>query len=90
LTIKEVKTHTNHRDSFPFASVNIIQDEIVADFCMKLLTCYLQICTYIADSGIWRNLESLDNHMEKTHIFSSPPLHLSSRLYAIQRPRGRQ
>lgn len=42
-----------------------MQDEILDDFYMQLLTFYLQICTYIANSSIWRNLENLDSQIKK-------------------------
>jgi len=35
-----------------------MQHEIIVDFYMQLLTYSMQVCTYIANSGIWRNLEN--------------------------------
>lgn len=65
LTIQRLKILENQWDCFPSASVDIRQDEIVADFYMQLLTCCSQTCIYIADISIWRSLENLDSQMEK-------------------------
>lgn len=66
-----------------------MQDETVTDFYMWLLAILVQICTYIADSGIWGNLENQIGG-RKGRETSAPLVPLSPQLYAIQKPRGRE